>query len=320
MEWIEGFPITDLQSILKNGLQPEEIVQRFAKSFLQQLIVDGFFHADPHPGNVRLEADGTLVFIDFGMMGSISRAQRASFISLVSALILQNYSLMVTALAELRFVNKTADQAAIADALEAATNLYLSRGFQNFDEQAIQALMKQLRSFVNGNQIQMPAEFAFMGRAAGIVSGVIATLAPEVDYLTLGKEIAKPMLDKAFGKDEKKSGGFSIPPVLLQTGKALLHLPLQLEQLLQIQIRQGEQALKISRSNGWDKYYRKKQKIAGGLFVSLWLSGVALYAFQTHDAGYAAAVCSLPFLVYYRSLDKKLERMMASPLTEQAGD
>lgn len=319
MEWIEGFPITDLQSIQKQGLNPEEIVQRFAASFLQQLIVDGFFHADPHPGNVRLEADGTLVFIDFGMMGRISRAQRTSFISLISALLLQNYPLMVKALAELRFVNKTADQAEIADALEAATNLYLSRGFQNFDEQAIQILMKQLRSFVNGNAIQMPAEFAFMGRAAGIVSGVIATLAPEVDYLTLGKEIAKPLLDKAFGT-EKKDGGFSIPPLLLQTGKALLHLPLQLEQLLQIQIRQGELALKQSRSNGWNKYYEKKQKITGWLFISLWLSGVALYAFQTHEAGYAAAVCSLPFLVYYRLLDKKLERMMASPLTEQAGD
>lgn len=319
MEWIEGFPISDLPSLQKHGLKPEEIVQRFAASFLQQLIVDGFFHADPHPGNVRLEADGTLVFIDFGMMGSISRAQHTSFISLISALLLQNYPLMVTALAELRFVNKVADQAEIADALEAATNLYLSRGFQSFDEQAIQSLMKQLRSFVNGNAIQMPAEFAFMGRAAGIVSGVIATLAPDVDYLTLGKEIAKPMLDKTFG-NAKKDAPFSIPPILLQTGKALLRLPLQLEQLLQIQIRQGELTLKQSRANGWTKYYEKKQKFTGIIFVSLWLAGIALYAFQSHEAGYAAALSSLPFLVYYRSLDKKLERMMASPLTEQAGD
>ncbi|QGQ98701.1 AarF/ABC1/UbiB kinase family protein [Paenibacillus psychroresistens] len=319
MEWIEGFLITDLQALHKHGLKPKEIVQRFAASFLQQLIVDGFFHADPHPGNIRLEADGTLVFIDFGMMGSISRAQRTSFISLISALLLQNYPLMVTALAELRFVNKVADQAQIADAMEAATNLYLSRGFQSFDEQAIQTLMTQLRSFVNGNAIQMPAEFAFLGRAAGIVSGVIATLAPDVDYLALGKEIAKPMLDKTFG-NERKDVRYSIPPILLLTGKAILRLPLQLEQLLQIQIRQGELSLKQSRANGWTKYYQKKQKFTALLFVSLWLAAIGLYAFQSHEAGYAAAVSSLPFLVYYRSLDKKFERMMASPLTEQAGD
>lgn len=317
MEWIEGFPITDLQSIGKAGLDTSDIARRLGASFLQQLIVDGFFHADPHPGNIRLEEKGTLVYIDFGMMGTISRAQRANFIELITALLMQNYPLMVAALVKLRFVQASADQGAMADALEAASNVYINKGFQNFDEQAILDIMKQLRTFVNESAIQMPAEFAFMGRATGIVAGVISTLTPEVDFLKLGKEIAKPMLDKTFGSSEETSSFSPFLPALLQTGKALLRLPLQLEQLLQNQIRLGEQRLKQSQTQRWHMLYGYKQKTSGFLFVSLWLGGIALFIFQSHEAGYAAALSSVPFFLYYRSLDKKLERMFNKPNTNQ---
>ena len=72
MEFIEGTKVLDLQTLNERGVNPPDMVKLIARTYLKQLLEDGFFHADPHPGNLRVMPDGRLAFFDFGMVGRIT--------------------------------------------------------------------------------------------------------------------------------------------------------------------------------------------------------------------------------------------------------
>jgi ubiquinone biosynthesis protein len=84
MEFIDGVKVSDVDQILAAGLAPEDLVERALRAAIKMLLVDGFFHADPHPGNVLVQLDtGRLVFLDAGMVGELSLRQRAFMINLL---------------------------------------------------------------------------------------------------------------------------------------------------------------------------------------------------------------------------------------------
>jgi predicted unusual protein kinase regulating ubiquinone biosynthesis (AarF/ABC1/UbiB family) len=80
MEFIEGTKVLDLETQRQRGIDPPDIVKLIARTYLKQLLEDGFFHADPHPGNLRIMNDGRLAFFDFGMVGRISPQLQSNMI------------------------------------------------------------------------------------------------------------------------------------------------------------------------------------------------------------------------------------------------
>lgn len=101
MEYIEGFPLSDIIHLIETGREAEitrrapgldlqRAVQNFSRACLRQLFVTGFFHADPHPGNIFLREDGTVVFVDFGIFGQLSAERRETFASYIENLAVGN--------------------------------------------------------------------------------------------------------------------------------------------------------------------------------------------------------------------------------------
>lgn len=101
MEFIEGYPLSDIIQLVEGGrteelrrlapnLDLQQAVHNFAWACLRQLFVTGFFHADPHPGNIFLRADGTVVFVDFGIFGQLSRERQETFASYIENLAVGN--------------------------------------------------------------------------------------------------------------------------------------------------------------------------------------------------------------------------------------
>ncbi len=75
MEYVDGFEIDNRDLLLKNGYDNHEIAVKISENYIKQIVDDGFFHADPHPGNLRIR-DGKIVWIDFGMMGILKREDK----------------------------------------------------------------------------------------------------------------------------------------------------------------------------------------------------------------------------------------------------
>lgn len=187
MEWIEGARITDLAFIEKNELNRREIAERLFILFLEQILYGGQFHADPHGGNILLKPDGTIVLIDFGMTGTITKADSQAVLQIAEGIIFKNYELVLDALEELRFLLPEANRELLGDTISRLVAAYESDELMQMDSLVVERLFKDMQNIVRTQPVQLPAEFAFFGRAASIFVGVLNVLDPGIDLLALAR-------------------------------------------------------------------------------------------------------------------------------------
>lgn len=187
MGWIEGARITDSTFIDTYKINRQQLAARVFLLFLEQILNGGQFHADPHSGNILLKKDGTIVLIDFGMVGSITSPQAQHVAKLVEGIIFKNYDLVLDSLESLHFLLPHANRQLLADAIRRLVNAYESNDFQQMDSFIIERLLEDFKQIVRHEPVQMPAEFAFLGRAISTFIGVIYTLDPDVDLFSLAK-------------------------------------------------------------------------------------------------------------------------------------
>lgn len=185
MEWIEGFRITDIQSLERNNIDRIELAQRLFQIFLPQWLEAGMFHADPHSGNVLIKEDGTLVLLDFGMVGEISKADAANFQGLLEGILLKNYSKAVEALLNLGFLLPGTNLKSIEKLLADAISFDLSQ----LKELDLFRVKKDMTELIYSLPVQVPTRFVFLGRSFVTIEGIFFSLCPEKEPL----EIIKPV-------------------------------------------------------------------------------------------------------------------------------
>ncbi len=187
MEWIDGSRITDLAYLDKNDIERSEISQRLFKLFLEQILEGGIFHADPHGGNILVETDGTLVLIDFGMIVNITENDAKSIYKIIEGIILKRYERVLDGLEELNFLLPNADRNLLTKAIERVVKAYESNDLSEMNSLVIDQLLDDLKEIIRTQPVQLPAEFAFLGRAVSTFVGVLHVLDPDVDLMAIGK-------------------------------------------------------------------------------------------------------------------------------------
>lgn len=187
MEWIEGARITDISFIEEHGLNRHEISERLFILFLEQVLYGGQFHADPHGGNILLKPDGTIVLIDFGMIGTISERDSQAILLIAEGILFKNYEQVLDGLEDLRFLLPNADRNLLADAVERLVAAYESNELMQMDSFVVERLLQDMQNIVRTQPVQLPAEFAFFGRATSIFVGVLHVLDPKVDLFALAR-------------------------------------------------------------------------------------------------------------------------------------
>lgn len=206
MEWIEGSRVTDIPFLEQHNLDRRELSERVFKLFLEQVLNGGQFHADPHGGNILIKPDGTIVLIDFGMVGTITHAQARSVYKVVEGILFRQYEQVLDGLEELNFLLPNANRQLLADAINRIVQAYESNELKQMDSFIVERLLDDIKTIVRNEPVQLPAEFAFFGRAISTFIGVIHVLDPNVDLLA----IAKPrVLEWAFADKDDTSKGFS---------------------------------------------------------------------------------------------------------------
>lgn len=188
MEWIEGVRITDTAFLEDHGIDRKELSVRLFLLFLEQVLEGGQFHADPHSGNLMVQEDGTLVLIDFGMVVTISPTEADSMFLIIEGILFKQYDRVLDGLEQLKFLLPHADRTLLASAIERVVKAYESDDLNNMNGFVVERLLEDLMQIVRTQPVQMPAQFAFLGRAVSVFVGVLHILDPNVDLLGLGKE------------------------------------------------------------------------------------------------------------------------------------
>jgi len=192
MEYVSGCKVNDYQALDRAGLDRAQIADTLISAYVQQLLSDAFFHADPHPGNLLVKDDGTLVFIDFGMVGRIEKGMRENLVDFVMALFKKDTDQMVTVFEKLGFLRPHADKRTLAKGLK----MILGNVFEdpNLNNVNSEEFLLELREFMYSMPFQIPARTLFLGKSLLTIVGICAGLNPQLDLIKTLRPYAEELL------------------------------------------------------------------------------------------------------------------------------
>ena len=180
MEWIDGVKLTNLKAVEALGVDPDDMVRVGVNCSLEQLLEHGFFHADPHPGNLLAMADGRLAFLDFGMMSQVSRESRTGLIQAVVHLVNRDFDALSTDFVTLGFLGEQVDLKPIVPAFEAVFGQALEMGVSRMD---FKAVTDDLSGVMYRFPFQVPPYYALIIRSLVTLEGIALSVDPEFKIL-----------------------------------------------------------------------------------------------------------------------------------------
>lgn len=184
MEFVEGIKISDYARLESAGYDRKTIAKRLAYSYLRQVFHHGFFHADPHPGNLLVLPDNKICYLDFGMMGSIVKKDIEQFGSLFIGVNKKDVRRIIRALQQLSDSPPIRNYRALEADLEEFVHNY---SFRSLHANEMSTILLELKDIVIKHGLRVPTHFFLLGRSMVTVEGVIRNLDPELDMAKLVK-------------------------------------------------------------------------------------------------------------------------------------
>lgn len=196
MEFLEGVKINDFAQLDAWGVDRTQLATSLIEIFVEQILLEGFFHADPHPGNVLVQPDGTIALIDYGMVGRIAGDMKTQMVALLMAVYLKDAHGAIDALTRLRFLRRNVDLEVFARNL---TLLFEQINGDTFDLSFVTSgdNAEELRNFLYSQPFQLPANTTFLGKAIGTVYGLCTGLDPGLDLIGT----VKPYVEEVVRRD-----------------------------------------------------------------------------------------------------------------------
>ena len=197
MEFIDGTKVLDLETLRARGIDPPDIVKLIARTYLKQLLEDGFFHADPHPGNLRVMPDGRLAFFDFGMVGRITPQLQSNMIDAFFHIVERDVSGLTHDLVNLHFLAPGIDFNSIRPVVEQLFSDYLNL---RLGEIRFKELTYELAEVMYEHPFTIPANFTYIIRAIMTLEGMGIAMDPNFSFFEVAKPYAKEFMLKREGR------------------------------------------------------------------------------------------------------------------------
>ncbi|MBI3754257.1 MAG: 2-polyprenylphenol 6-hydroxylase, partial [Deltaproteobacteria bacterium] len=212
LERIYGTPLDETEKIKALGLDVKRIAENGIRAFFKQVFEYGFFHADLHPGNIFAGTDGTIIYLDFGIMGRLDENLRRYLASLLFYLVRQDYYNMAVVHREMGLISKDVDIHEFEDALREITEPVFGRKLEDINiSELIMKLIRTARRF----QMRLQPNLLLLQKSMVIIEGVGRQIYPDVNmwevaepliYKWMIKEKASPK--RIYEKGKEKVGGF----------------------------------------------------------------------------------------------------------------
>jgi ubiquinone biosynthesis protein len=242
MEQIDGIPIDAVEQIEAAKLERAQIADALVDFFYRQIFVDGFFHSDPHPGNLFVLEDGRIGLVDFGMVGRISGEMLNNVCGWFVAILNRDVDRVVKTYVRMGLLGDTTSAAALkmemADFLDRYFNMPLSRI-------RIGALLDEVVNASLRHQIQFPSAFLMLGKTVITIEAVVMSLNPDFDLVAFSQPYITKIVLQQF---EPQRWMKQVYGTVEDFTDMATDLPLQLHQILQ-KLQRGNLKLEIDQPN-----------------------------------------------------------------------
>ena len=230
MEYIDGFSICDIQKLEENGYDRNEIGQKLTDHYIKQVIDDGFFHADPHPGNIRIR-EGQIVWIDMGMMGRLTNRDKQMFKCAIKAVVERDVNELKRIVLQMGVYNTPINQVQLYADIDGLLDKYCSMDMGDVD---MGKVLEELMMVASSHKIAMPKGVSMLARGLLTIEGVVATVSPELNIVEVAADHIKAELRQEF--DPKKEAAGLARRVYASSNKAL-DIPGLLSDLLKATVK-----------------------------------------------------------------------------------
>lgn len=181
MEYIDGYAIDAMEDLQKDGYDMDEVGAKYVNNFIKQVMDDGFFHADPHPGNVKIR-NGKIVWIDMGMMGRLSEKDRRTMIKGVQGIAMHDISTVESAVLEIGEFRGKPDRKKLYQDLKKFIAEYGNTSMGGLD---VAEAIEELVEIMKQNHIRLPHGVSMLCRGLTHVQGVLATISPDINMMQI---------------------------------------------------------------------------------------------------------------------------------------
>ena len=248
LEWVDGIKVNDYAQLEAAGVSRFAVAKRTVEAYFYQFFEIGFFHADPHPGNIFVQpgatpTEPTVAFVDFGMVGSLTRTTKQGLRDLFIGFVVNNAHGMVAALAHLGFIGEGANLAAIERGVALMMEQYHGMTLGQARDLNMRDVAAEVEDLFYRQPFRIPAQFAFAGRAIGTLSGLATGLAPEFNLVNVAVPYAQKFL--GLNRDGANQTAQQLLTQMLDAGRTLLTLPVTVERVLS-RIEAGQLEVRIA--------------------------------------------------------------------------
>lgn len=198
MEYIPGIKVDDHVGLGRMGLTPSSIAERLVETYLKQLLEDGFFHADPHPGNLRVMPDGRLAFFDFGMVGRISLELQSQLVDAFFHIVERDWFALLRDAATLGFLK--VDPANEREFEQLGHRLIAQYEGMRIGDLAFKDMTYEVAEVLYRYPFQIPAHFTFILRALTTLEGIGAKADPDFNFFLVARPYAKNFMLRREGR------------------------------------------------------------------------------------------------------------------------
>ncbi|WP_020615005.1 AarF/UbiB family protein [Paenibacillus daejeonensis] len=268
MSYIEGIKLTQHTQLDAAGLDRKKLAERFASTIFHQVLVEGLFHGDPHPGNVLALKNGDLALLDFGMVGRLSPSMKKHFASLVIALRNQSTKGVIRAISHMGVIPEDADQ----DLLFGDVDLLREKYYKvPLNQISLGESVNDLFAIAFRHRIRMPAEMTLLGKCLLTMEGVVSSLDPAFSVFDVAEPFGKRLLLERLSPRQMVKNWLEDLPDYLDL---ISDVPLSLKQMSSL-LRQGKLRIEVA-SPQVEDLMKKMDRISNRLSFSIVLLSLSI--------------------------------------------
>lgn len=267
MEYIDGYRIDDKENLQKDGYDLNEIGSKLVDNYIKQVIEDGFFHADPHPGNVHIR-DGKIVWMDMGMMGRLSECDKKEIGKAVTGIALNDIGMIQDAVLAVGDFRGEPDTARLYKDIRMLIDKY---GNQEMGQIDVAVFMQELMEIMKTNKIALPHGFTMLARGLTQMEGVLADIAPSINMVEIAAARLKEQMWQNFDwKSELKNTG----KTLYKSAHRAITLPQQLAHIIE-EYERGQTRINLDMHSS-DQLSGLLHRLVRNIVMGLWVMALLI--------------------------------------------
>ena len=261
MEYVEGTKLNEIKLIEQKGYNRKTIAKRVVNAIFKQILIDGFFHGDPHPGNVLVTHGNKIVFMDFGMVGRLTPEMRDHFASFIIAMMLQSTDGVVKAAIKMGLVPEEVNLDLFTADVDQLREKYYDVPFSQL---SLGEAVNDLFSVASTHGIRIPTELTLVGKSLLTMEGMVEKLDPDLSIVKIAEPFGRHLLKdryqpkKVIGRAWKNLTGY---------GEIITDLPKSIQQFTSI-MKQGKMRVEISISD-LDHLLARLERVSNRLSFSI---------------------------------------------------